>query len=252
MDYHINRYSFMSPYKDVHPAVKLIITVFSLGEVSLLKSSFSLLAALIVVSFLLINSHIPVEIFSSFLLITVPFWLFPAAVLLFTEGIYTAVILFTRVFISLSIVFLYASTTSLTGVVCGLQWLKVSPVIIDLIVLTLYAVKVFTDSFSTMTLSLKARGFTGGKSILDRKAMKTLSNAVRTTLVKAYNRTIITGRILRSRMYKAGSLGSYFSYYTALNIYSISRDLFAASFVLYCLFIFSFIETGILGIFFYI
>ena len=208
MLYIANKYRHQSLYSRVHPVPKSILVLLSLVVISYLHDIVSFIVLLCIVGLFLIYSHIPVSHFMAFLRISAPFWLLPTILQVITNSLSAGCILFTRVFLSLSVLFLYISTTSLDELVYALSRARVSPLLIDLVVLTVYSLLVLLDGFSTMKTCLRARGFTGGSSLLDRKAMRTVYNAIRMTLLKSGSKSRSIRLALSSRLYKAGSLNT--------------------------------------------
>lgn len=92
-----------------------------------------------------------------------------------------------------------ASATDTYDLFAGLRRLKVPAVITTLLMLTYKFILVLGEESARMAVARKARAFSGGRSILDRRAMKTLGYSAGMTFVRSSGRADRTYEALKSR-----------------------------------------------------
>jgi cobalt/nickel transport system permease protein len=92
-----------------------------------------------------------------------------------------------------------ASATDTYDLFAGLRRLKVPAMITTLLMLTYKFILVLGEESARMTVARKARGFSGGRSLLDMRAMKTLGYSAGMTFVRSSGRAGSTYEALKSR-----------------------------------------------------
>jgi cobalt/nickel transport system permease protein len=92
-----------------------------------------------------------------------------------------------------------ASATDTYDLFAGLRRLKVPATLTTLLMLTYKFILVLGEESARMTVARKARGFSGGRSLLDRRALTVLGYTAGMTFVRSSGRADSTYEALRSR-----------------------------------------------------
>ena len=92
-----------------------------------------------------------------------------------------------------------ASATDTYDLFAGLRRLKVPAVLTTLLMLTYKFILVLGEESARMAVARKARGFSGGRSILDRRALTVLGYSAGMTFVRSSGRADATYEALKSR-----------------------------------------------------
>ncbi len=77
------------------------------------------------------------------------------------------------------------ATTPFFDTLRALRWFKVPPLICNLVMFTYRFIFVLLDEMGRMRLARKSRGFTGGRSLLDKEAFKTISYTIGMVFVRS-------------------------------------------------------------------
>ncbi|MCK5559708.1 MAG: hypothetical protein KAJ51_03910, partial [Thermoplasmata archaeon] len=85
---------------------------------------------------------------------------------------------------------LLSSTTPFFNLLKGLQKLKVPEIFIILLMFTYRYFFVFIEELHRMKLARKSKGFRGGRHLLDKRGMKTISFTAGMVLIRAYQRGV--------------------------------------------------------------
>lgn len=85
--------------------------------------------------------------------------------------------------------YLLTETTPLRELMLGFKRLYVPPLVVTLVEFTIRYSSVFSAELKRMLLARRARGFTGGRSLLDRESFYTLSQLVGSLLLRSWARS---------------------------------------------------------------
>jgi cobalt/nickel transport system permease protein len=118
----------------------------------------------------------------------VPFIAFASFSVFLFSGWETGLVMMARTSSCVILLLLLALGTETFDLFTGLRRLKVPGLVTTLLMLTSRFIIILSDEFERMKTSRKARGFSGGKSLLDRGAMKVISFTAGMVLVRAFAR----------------------------------------------------------------
>jgi cobalt/nickel transport system permease protein len=107
--------------------------------------------------------------------------------------------MFLRVATCILSLLLLAGTTPFLDLLKGLRRLRVPRLFVNLLLFTYRYIFVISDEMGRMSVARRARGARGGKSLLDRAALRTLSFGAGMVLVRAHWRGVRMHDALRSR-----------------------------------------------------
>jgi cobalt/nickel transport system permease protein len=96
--------------------------------------------------------------------------------------------MFLRISTCVLLLIILSSSTPFFDLLKASQRLKVPKLFLTLLMFLYRYLFVFTEEYQRMKMARKARGFKGGRHLLDRKAMHTISSTAGMLLVRAYNR----------------------------------------------------------------
>lgn len=100
-----------------------------------------------------------------------------------------------------------ASGTETFELYSGLRRLRVPAIITTLLMLTHKYITLLTEELSRMTVARRARGFQGGKNLIDRYALKVISYTAGMVLVRSSERADRAYEGLKSRGFQKEMLG---------------------------------------------
>jgi len=197
----VDRFARESRFFGFDPRIKLASTVFFICVVALLRDLSALFIALVFVIVLIEVSGVPLKHIAGNFAMTVPFIFFAALMMLITSGTENALGMGLRISVSVISLILMISTTPFFGTLKALRWYRVPEIICNLLLFTYRFIFLLIDELSRMRLARKSRGFTGGKSLLDRSAFKTISYTIGMVFVRSNFRATKIYDALLSRGY---------------------------------------------------
>ena len=130
-----------------------------------------------------------------------PFVGFAALTALLTNGIDAALVMFIRIGSSVLVLLLLVSTTPFLKMLGAFRALRMPKVMTNLILFTYRFIFLFLDEMGRMRTARAARGFDGGRSLLDKRAFRTLGATIGMTFVRANARAASIYDALLSRGY---------------------------------------------------
>jgi len=181
----IDKYAKTSRLYSFDPRVKLAGTIIFVIAVALLRDIAILFWALLFIILLIEVSGVPLLHIAENYAIAFPFILFAALTMLFTSGPESALAIAMRITTSVLALLLMIATTPFFDTLRALRWFKVPPLICNLIMFTYRFIFVLLDEMGRMRLARKSRGFTGGRSLLDKDALKTISYTIGMVFVRS-------------------------------------------------------------------
>ncbi len=188
-----------STFSGFDPRAKVIGTLFFIIGVAFLTELILLWAAIVFVLCLLAVSRVPGSIILRQYGIALPFILFASASLYFTNSSGPALAMFFRISTSVLALGLLAATTSFFDLLWGLQKLGFPNLMVTLLMFTYRYIFLFGGELGRMKQARKARHFRAGRSMLDRRTMRVISNTIGMVLVRAYGRGRNIHDALRAR-----------------------------------------------------
>jgi cobalt/nickel transport system permease protein len=194
--------------RDFDARIKLICFVSLVVVIALLRGLLPLLLVLTFVLVLVLLSRIPLRHVAKNFALALPFIGFAAVTVLFTNGADTALVMFTRISSSVLVLLVLVSTTPFFKMMGAFRSLHMPKVMANLILFTYRFIFLFLDERERMRTARMARGFNGGRSLLDARAFKTLGATIGMTFVRANVRATNIYDALLSRGY-AGDIRSF-------------------------------------------
>jgi len=188
MENHVDRYAKGSTLVHFDPRVKLVcifalvVLISTLTEISALALSLVFVIALVTVS------RVPTGHVVKGYAMALPFILFASLTMLLTSGPESAMAMWMRVSGSVILLMLLVFTTPFMDLLWTLRWFKVPSLLSDMIMFTYRFIFVMLDESERMRQARKARGFHGGRSLLDRDAFKVISNTIGMIFLRSYRR----------------------------------------------------------------
>lgn len=197
----IDQHADLSRLRNFDARIKLICTVSLVVVIALLRELEPLLIVLAFVLVLLGLSNIPRRHIAKSYAFAVPFVGFAALTLLLTNGIDAALVMFVRISASVLVLLTLVSTTPFYKMLGAFRALHMPRVMADLILFTYRFIFLFLDEMERMRIARIARGFNGGRNLLDKLAFKTLGATIGMTFVRANARATNIYDALLSRGY---------------------------------------------------
>ncbi len=204
----IDQYADRSRLRDFDARVKLVCSVSLVVVIALLRELVPLLVVLAFVLALVLLSNLPLRHVAKNFALALPFIGFAALTLWFTNGPDAAVVMFARIGSSVLVLIVLVSTTPFFKMLGAFRSLHMPKVMANLILFTYRFIFLFLDEMERMRTARIARGFNGGRSLLDRRAFKTLGATIGMTFVRANARATNIYDALLSRGY-SGEIRSF-------------------------------------------
>lgn len=189
--------------------MKLVCTVALVVVVAFLTKLEAVIVAGIFVLALAVASRIPTRHLASNFLLALVFILFAALTMLFYRGWENALVIGLRISVCVLALLLMVTTTPFFKMLRAMRALHIPKLIASLLMFTYRFIFLLLDEMERMRLARKARGFSGGRNLLDRRALKTLSNTIGMTFVRAnaratniYDALLLRGYVGELRTYE--------------------------------------------------
>jgi cobalt/nickel transport system permease protein len=197
----VDRYARTSRFYSFDPRIKLASTIVFVVVVALLRDLNALFIALLFVIIMIEVSGVPLMHMAENFALAFPFVVFAAITMLLTSTPENALAISMRISTSVLALLLMIATTPFFDTLRALRWFKVPSLICNLIMFTYRFIFVLLDEMSRMSMARKARGFGGGKSLLDKEAFKTISYTIGMVFVRSNDRASKIYDALLSRGY---------------------------------------------------
>ncbi|MCU0862067.1 MAG: cobalt ECF transporter T component CbiQ [Methanomassiliicoccales archaeon] len=204
----VDAYAKRSPYRLLDPRVKLICTVALIVVVAVLTELEAVLVAGAFALVLVIFSQVPASHLARNFALALIFILFAALTMLLYRGWESALVIGLRISVCVLLLLIMVTTTPFHKMLMAMRALRIPKLIASLLLFTYRFIFLLLDEMDRMSLARKARGFTGGRNLLDKRALKTLSNTIGMTFVRANARATNIYDALLLRGY-SGELRSY-------------------------------------------
>ena len=197
----VDAYAKSSRFYDFDPRFKLASTIVFVVVVALLRDLNALFIALLFVILMIEVSGVPLMHMAENYAMAVPFIFFAAVTMLFTSGPENALAIAMRITTSVLALLLMIATTPFFDTLRALRWFKLPALFCNLVMFTYRFIFVLIDEMDRMRLARKARGFSGGKSLRDKEAFKTISYTIGMVFVRSNDRAGHIYEALLSRGY---------------------------------------------------
>jgi cobalt/nickel transport system permease protein len=188
----IDRYAKTSRLYSLDPRVKLACAISFIVVISFIREALPLWIALTFVLILIEISGVPLRHIAENFLLAFPFIIFAALTMWLTSSALNGFLIGMRISTSVLALMLLISTTPFFDTLRTLRWFRVPPLICNMLMFTYRFIFVLLDEFDRMMMARRSRGFSGGRSLLDRSAFTTISNTIGMVFVRSNQRA---GRI---------------------------------------------------------
>lgn len=184
----IDHFAKVSPFYRVDPRAKIVGFLLFVVCVALMQSLAFLVVAFLIAFMFAVASAIPAQHFVIRYLLAFPFIIFASLAAFFTSGLEFAFSLFLRISTCVLALIILSTTTDFLDILKGLQWMKLPQIFLSLLLFMYRYVFLLRDELHRMSQARKARGFRGGKHVLDRMGMRTISYTAGAILVRSNER----------------------------------------------------------------
>lgn len=165
------------------------------------------LASLVIAIVFAVVSSIPLGHTLRLYLGAAPFILLASVSLFLFAGLDKGIAMWARASACVLALIVLASGTETFELFSGLRRLRLPAVITTLLMLTHKYIALLVDELSRMTVARRARGFRGGRSLLDRFALKVISYTAGMVLVRSSDRADRAYEGLKSRGFEKDMVG---------------------------------------------
>jgi len=130
-------------------------------------------------------SKVPISHLARQFAIALIFILFAALSMLLYRGWENALIIGLRISACVLALLLMVTTTPFFKMIKAMRWMHIPKLMASLLMFTYRFIFLLLDEMDRMRLARQARGFTGGRSLLDKRALRTIANTIGMTFVRA-------------------------------------------------------------------
>ena len=197
----IDQYAKQSPLCRFDPRVKTLSTIVLVVAIAFLREPLPLLLCLGFLLVLVSISGIPARHVGKSYVLASSFILFAFLTMWYSSGLDEGVNVFLRISASVVALIVLTTTTPFFDLLKALRWFKVPVIISSLLLFTYRFIFVFQDELERMKLARLARGFKGGKSLLNKEALRTIAYTAGMILVRSNARANNIYDALLSRGY---------------------------------------------------
>ncbi len=197
----IDRYADRSRLRGYDARIKLVCSVSLVVVIALLRDLEPLLIVLAFVLAIAALSNVPLRHLAWNFALALPFVGFAALTALLTNGADAALVMFIRIGCSVLVLLLLVSTTPFFKMMGAFRALHMPKMMANLIMFTYRFIFLFLDEMERMRTARLARGFDGGRNLLDKRAFRTLGATIGMTFVRANARASNIYDALLSRGY---------------------------------------------------
>jgi cobalt/nickel transport system permease protein len=170
------------------PRAKLVGVLLFVVVTALLTRTYLILASMaIAIVFAGVSRVSPGKLARSYLM-AFPFILFASVSVFVFRGVEQGLDMWTRVSACVLALLVLTLGTETFDLFSGLRRLKLPAVLATLLMLTYRYLLLIADEYERMKIARKARGFSGGRSLLDKYGLKVLSQTAGMVLVRSSSR----------------------------------------------------------------
>ncbi len=204
----VDQFAARSPLIAFDPRVKLLCALALIVIMAFLTRLEPLIVVCVFVLALAIGSLVPVKHLLRNYLLTLVFIAFASFTAFLVAGYLQAVIMFLRVSASVLVLLVLVTTTPFFMMMDAFRSLRMPRTLSSLIMFTYRYIFVLVEEMQTMSMARKARGFSGGRHLLDAGAFGTLSATIGMVFVRAQVRATNIYDALLSRGFTGELRGS--------------------------------------------
>jgi len=197
----IDQYAKQSTLYPFDPRVKLVSTILLIVAIALMREFTPLLLIMIFLLALIGISRVPFRHIGKSFILAIPFIVFASLALMYSSGYFAGLLMAMRISDSVLALLVLVSTTPFFEFLKALQWFKCPRIFSVLLLFTYRFIFILIDEMDRMRMSRKARGFTGGRNIFDKVAMRTIGYTAGMIFVRSYKRAGNIYNALLSRGY---------------------------------------------------
>lgn len=220
--------------------VKLVSLLFFIVVAALATDPVVVVAALCVAVGFAVVSRVPAMPLARSYLGVLPIILLAAASMFVTRGFEAGAVMLARTSACVLPLLVLVEGTDTYDMFAGLRRLGLPAVMANLLMLTHKYILLLSDELSRMKVARRARGFAGGRSLLDRYGLKVLSFTAGMVLVRASWKAERAYDGLRSKGYTGEMV-------TKVRSPIRARDLLFASFFVSAAIVMASAQMGVLG-----
>lgn len=184
----IDHFAKDSPYYRIDPRAKIVGFLFFVVCVALMQSVPYLMLAFIVIFLFGVGSNVSTGHLVTRYGISLPFILFASVTLYFTSGPEFALAMFIRISTCVLAIIVLTATTNFFDLLKGFQSMKMPKIFLGLLMFMYRFIFLLREEMHRMSQARKARGFRGGKHLLDREGFRTISYTIGALLVRSSER----------------------------------------------------------------
>lgn len=197
----VDQYAKDSTLYGFDPRIKIMSTVVLIVVIAFLHEIAPLIVSLIFILSLMLFSGVPARHLSRSYVVALPFIVFASIAIVYSSGLEPGILVFLRISDSVLALLLLITTTPFFDVLKALRWFRVPSVLASLLLFTYRFIFVFIDELERMGRARRARGFSGGRHIFHREALRTIAYTAGMVFVRAHRRADAIYNALRSRGY---------------------------------------------------
>lgn len=183
-----DQYANKSTFGALDPRVKLASVLILLVAITFLSEPVVLAVALTFVLTALTLSGVPAGHIIRLYAIALPFILFSILSVFLFAGINAGTVIFLRVSAATLVIILLASTTPVFQLVDAMRFFKMPAILCTLTAFTYRYIFLIWDELERMGQARQARGFRGGRHLLDRRAMSVIAITTGMIMLRSYRR----------------------------------------------------------------
>jgi cobalt/nickel transport system permease protein len=184
----IDRYARDSRYIGFDPRVKLACVIAFIVVLAFLRSLEALFLCAVFAILLAEVSGVPMRHIAENMALASPFIAFAFLTMWWSSGLENAVGLMLRIFTSVLALVVLIASTPFFDTIRAFRWFRMPRLLATLILFTYRFIFVLLDEIGRMRMARRARGFSGGTSLLDKNAFTTLSNTIGMVFVRSQAR----------------------------------------------------------------
>jgi cobalt/nickel transport system permease protein len=184
----IDHFAKDSPFYRIDPRAKISGFLLFVVCVALMQSLPFLTLAFIVIFLFGAGSNVPTGHLVIRYALSLPFILFASVTLYFSSGTEFALAMFIRISTCVLALITLTATTDFFDLLKGFQSMKMPRIFLGLLMFMYRFIFLLREEMHRMAQARKARGFRGGKHLLDREGFRTISYTIGALLVRSSER----------------------------------------------------------------
>jgi cobalt/nickel transport system permease protein len=184
----LDRFAARSTLYRFDARVKLASTIMLVVVTALLQNIAALIFVLVFVLILSLSSKVPMHHIRENFVLAAPFIIFAAVTVLLTSNSWNALAMAVRISASVLALIVLVSTTPFFEMMSAFRWFRMPRLLANLILFTYRFIFILRDESDRMKMARKARGFSGGRHLFEKRAFQTISNTIGMVFVRSSQR----------------------------------------------------------------